>query len=296
MTDALFREQPDGKSIAHSATSAWLARNDDAHTWANYICTNSAPMALNMAAAHRRWGPDSMRKNETAYNAAFDTDLPFFDHIGRDEAKVQEFAGYMRNVAKGEGVKLQHLVDGFRWKDIPEGGTVVDVSGLSLDHKNHWHLTNHLPQNQGRRLNRRRRNRPRQNLSPSQPHNPRPPRQHIRRPLISNLLRMILHDWPDSEATTLLKQIVPAMKVGKSRLLIMDTVLPEPGEVPVSVERLVRIRDLTMMQAFNSRERGLEDWKGLLAGVDGRLRLRGVETPEGSDMAVLEVVLEDGKE
>jgi 6-hydroxytryprostatin B O-methyltransferase len=105
------------------------------------------------------------------------------------------------------------------------------------------------------------------------------------------LLRMILHDWPDDKAATILKNIVAAMDQLKSKLLIMDTVLPTPGSVPVSVERIVRVRDLTMMQAFNSKERDLDDWKDLLAAVDPRLQIVRVNQPFGSAMSVLEVVL-----
>lgn len=106
------------------------------------------------------------------------------------------------------------------------------------------------------------------------------------------LLRMILHDWPDDEAVKILRHIVAAMIKAESRLLIMDTVLPILGTVPVSVERVVRVRDLTMMQAFNSKERELEDWKALLAAADSRLRLVNVVKPFGSDLSVLEVVID----
>lgn len=131
MTNTLFREQPDGKHVCHSATSALLARNSDVYAYANYMCAKSAPTAMHMAAAHQRWGPTSMRTYETAYNIAFDTDLPFFDHLGRDEAKMDEFARYMRNVRSSEGIDLKHLVTGFTWQDIRDGGVVVDVSTLS---------------------------------------------------------------------------------------------------------------------------------------------------------------------
>ena len=132
MTDALFREQSDGKHIGHSATSALLARNADVYAWASYMCANTAPMAMQLAAAHQRWGPASVRSNETAYNVAFDTDLPFFEHISRDEAKVGEFAAYMRNVRNSQGIEIQHLLAGFTWKDIRDGAVVVDVSPLAL--------------------------------------------------------------------------------------------------------------------------------------------------------------------
>ncbi|KAI4153049.1 MAG: hypothetical protein LQ340_002536 [Diploschistes diacapsis] len=105
------------------------------------------------------------------------------------------------------------------------------------------------------------------------------------------LLRMILHDWPDDEAATILRNIVVAMDKTKSRLLIMDTVLPTPGSVPVSVERLARVRDLTMMQAFNSKERDLADWKHLIAAADPSLQLVNVMQPFGSAMSILEVTL-----
>jgi len=105
------------------------------------------------------------------------------------------------------------------------------------------------------------------------------------------LLRMILHDWSDAEAIAILKHMVAAMDGAKSRLLIMDTVLPKPGSVPVSEARIVRARDLTMMQAFNSKERDLDDWNELFAAADSRLQLVKVLQPLGSAMSVLELVL-----
>ena len=105
------------------------------------------------------------------------------------------------------------------------------------------------------------------------------------------LLRMILHDWPDDEAAKILRNIVAAMDKVKSRLLIMDTVLPKPGSVPVSVERIVRARDLTMLQAFNSKERDLDDWKELFAAADPTLQLVDVVQPVGSAMSILKLAL-----
>jgi 6-hydroxytryprostatin B O-methyltransferase len=105
------------------------------------------------------------------------------------------------------------------------------------------------------------------------------------------LLRMILHDWSDDDAAKILRNIVAAMTPSKSRLLIMDTVLPKPGSVPVSVERVVRVRDLTMLQAFNSKERDLDDWKKLLSLASPDVQLKQVAQPFGSAMSILEVAL-----
>lgn len=128
MTNTLFREQLNGNQVGHSATSALLARDPDVYAYATYMCTKSAPMAMHLTAAHQRWGADTMRTYETAYNAAFETDLPFFDHLGRDKKRMSEFAAYMRHVRSSDAVDLKHLVSGFAWQDIQDGGIVVDVS------------------------------------------------------------------------------------------------------------------------------------------------------------------------
>lgn len=298
MTTALFREQPDGK-LTHSAASALLASNRDVYAYATYMCSRSAPMALQLAGAHRKWGPDTVKTYETAYNMAFNTDVPFFDHLGRDESKMEEFAAYMKNVRSSDGVHLKHLLAGFGWRDLPKGGTIVDVGGstgsaataLATAFGHLRFVVQDLPANaeSGRKSAAETLPDEVSSRLTFQGHDFTQP-QPVRGADVY-LLRMILHDWPDDKAAAILRNIVAAMDENKSRLLIMDTVLPSPGSVPAAVERIVRARDLTMMQAFNSSERDLDDWKRLLSGTDTRLHLVGVNQPFGSAMSVLEVVL-----
>ncbi|KAI0435859.1 S-adenosyl-L-methionine-dependent methyltransferase [Xylaria telfairii] len=300
MTTGLFRELGDGTTVGHTATSALLARDADVHAYAAYMCARSVPGAMHMAAAHERWGPDSTRTYETAFNVAFDTDLPFFEYLAKDKVWMGEFAGYMRNMRSSEGVDLKHLISGFRWQDLPNGGTVVDVGGSTGTSavalaKTFSHLSFVVqdlppnPENGQKAVS--------ESLPPDVasrltflPHdftNPQPIQGAD-----AYLLRMILHDWPDAEAIKILCHLVTAMDEVKSRLLIMDVVLPRAGSVPVSVERLARVKDLTMIQAFNSKERDLDDWTGLLHAADPRLRIAGRIQPPGSSMDILEVVLE----
>ena len=102
------------------------------------------------------------------------------------------------------------------------------------------------------------------------------------------LMRMIIHDWADSDALKILGHIANAMKP-TARLLIMDTVLPAPGEGPILYEAMLRVRDLTMLEAFNSRERDIEDWKQLIEAVEPKLELVGRELPHGSAMEILQL-------
>ena len=297
MTTGLFREVADGSEVAHSATSALLARNPDVYAYATYMCKGSAPVAMEMAAAAVRWGPDSTRPYETAFNVALDTDLPFFEHLTRNPDKMADFSAYMRNVRSSDGVALRHLTAGFTWGGIREGGVVVDVGGstggavisLAEAFPHLKFVVQDMPANaeNGRKM-----------LGDSplaaritfQGHDFTTP-QPVRDAEVY-LLRMILHDWPDDQSAKIVRNLVDAMKDRPSaRLLIMDTVLPKPGSVPVSAERLVRVRDLTMLQSCNSGERDLDDWKNLLALVGPELELVNVVQPFGSAMSVLEVAI-----
>ena len=89
-----------------------------------------------------------------------------------------------------------------------------------------------------------------------------------------------------------LRDLVGSRKPG-DKFDIMDTVLPRPGSVPSVTEAALRVRDLSMMQVHNSKERELEEWVALLKGVDEWLRLVDVVQPFGSSMSVLEVVRDD---
>ena len=53
------------------------------------------------------------------------------------------------------------------------------------------------------------------------------------------LYRHIFHNWPDAHVVKILRQLVPAMKRG-ARVLINETLLPEPGTASLTREREVR--------------------------------------------------------
>lgn len=125
MTSNLFCE-PEPNYIAHTATSALLVTNSSLHDWAVFMTETSVPAANKLVEASEKW-PDSVQKNETAYNVAFDTDLPFFDHLRTIPEKTKQFASYMKNVQNSEGTALRHLLNGYDWVSLGKA-TVVDVS------------------------------------------------------------------------------------------------------------------------------------------------------------------------
>ncbi|KAL4962937.1 S-adenosyl-L-methionine-dependent methyltransferase [Aspergillus stella-maris] len=298
MTTSLFTESPDGLSVSHTATSAHLARDEDAYNYATYLCSRTAPTALHMTDAHKRWGVSSTATNQTAYNAAFDTYLPFFEDLKHNPGREEEFARLMKSVRSSEALSLRYLVAGVDLGFVMDGGRVVDVGGstgsaaiaLAKAHPTVNFTVQDLPSNieAGAQAATSLPTHIQTRLE-FQPHDfttPNPVQDAE-----AYLLRMILHDWADAQAINILRNIVCAMNT-HSRLFIMDIVLPVPGSVPMGIERIARARDLTMMQMFNSKERELGEWVALLGEADERLRLVGVKKPFGSALSVLEVRLE----
>lgn len=316
-----FLNEPVEGELAHSASSSLLVADPKLVDWVLFMAEATALGAAKLVEATDRWG-DTMSKTQTAFNIAKDTDLPFFDYLAQTPELRIKFAAYMKNVTAAEGTKNEHLFAGFAWDSLPQGATVVDVGGsnghTAIDLATRFpHLqlvVQDLPETiakfQASPL-------PGVPGSPAaarvtmQPHNFFMP-QPVKGASVY-LLRMILHDWSDSEAISILQNLLPALAANSgpqgSRLLIMDTVLPLPatcsGAKSVFVdpleEAMLRARDLTMLEAFNSQERELAAWERLIdeawrtdPGNTGvRLELVGNKKPFGSNMNVLEVAVLD---
>ncbi|KAJ4299742.1 hypothetical protein N0V90_004988 [Kalmusia sp. IMI 367209] len=69
----------------------------------------------------------------------------------------------------------------------------------------------------------------------------------------------VLHDWSKSEAQMILKNLVPAMEKGYSKLLIYENVLPSTG-----VSILQAVIDISLMAVLSSAERSEVMWRELL--------------------------------
>ncbi|KAH7257939.1 putative O-methyltransferase [Fusarium tricinctum] len=295
MTSGLFAESTP-EHIAHSPTSALLRTSENFNDWAVFMCDISAPTAAAMVEAHKKW-PDDVEKTHTAYNIAFDTDVSFFQHLKQLPERQKQFAGYMKSAASNRGTHLRHMVNGYDWAKLGKA-VVVDVGGsvghgsiaLAQEFPQLSFIVQDLPSVVSGAE---------QQLA-SFADGDLPGRIKFQghsffesQPVVGAdvyLLRMILHDWAFEDSVKILRNLRPAL-TSRSRILIMDTVLPNPGSIPASKERLLRVRDLTMMQVFNSLERGIEDWRVIFAEVDPGLVVESVSTPPGSNLSLIELSL-----
>ena len=120
-----FLCEPELDKIAHNAVSSQFVTNPGLLDWALFMTQFSMPTAAKMVEATERWGATE-KKNETAVNISFDTELPLFDFIKKSPEMTKQFAAYMKNVTASEGTNIRHLLTGFDWASLGEA-TVVDV-------------------------------------------------------------------------------------------------------------------------------------------------------------------------
>ena len=290
-----FLSEPVPGEVAHNKNSAMLLTEKSFMDWARFMTNSSAPTAAKFPEATRRWGV-TQAKNETAYQLAAGTDLAFFDHLKQSQSLTDQFAGYMKNVTSSEGTSIKHLLSGFDWAGLEDGAKVVDIGGSSGHAsialaRSFPHLSfviQDLPEtiascSSNEDLASDPNIASRVSYMPYDFFDPQP---------ITNadvyLLRMIIHDWPDKEAAKILEHTVAAMKKPGARIIIMDTVLPQSGSLSAVEESRLRVRDLTMMQVFNAKEREADDWELLLKSTG--LRMRDVKQPAGSVMAIMDVM------
>lgn len=122
MTNHLFAEPMPG-FIEHSATSAVLVTKfSDQRVW---MASVIAPVIATMVTAHERW-PTSTAPNNTAFSAAFSTNLPMYEYIAKQPDMYKLFGRVMEGLASSPKSDLKHLTSGFDWAGLGKA-TIVDV-------------------------------------------------------------------------------------------------------------------------------------------------------------------------
>ncbi|KAG4255282.1 hypothetical protein FPRO04_03815 [Fusarium proliferatum] len=300
MTTGLLSETKDGK-LSHNILSAQFVTNVHMKTQLLHIVNQTVPLMTGLIQATWKWGETSAT-NETAYNIIHGTELSFFEHLKTRPDLNEGFQAYMKcRAVSHTGSNVEHLLNAFDWKALGQA-QVVDIGGSSgstcIMLATAFPLLNlvieDLPEpidNAKTRLSELPSDiKSRIEIKAYDFFTPQP---------VKNadvyLLRTILHDWPDADAIKIIQGIGAAMGPS-SRLLIMDMVLPKPGSGSVTFEAALRQKDLTMIQCFNAQEREVEEWKALLTKADPRLKIQAIERPAGSELSVIEAMLDESPE
>jgi len=101
--------------------------------------------------------------------------------------------------------------------------------------------------------------------------------------------RWIFHNWSDKYCIRILRSLIPVLRP-KARILINDMCMPDPDSIASWRNKELRQFDLGMLSLFNGRERDADDWQLLFDNADSRFRLAGITQPEGSSLAMIELI------
>jgi hypothetical protein len=280
--------------IAHTAASKVML-DPDASAWIGHqmeeIYKGSARV---IDTFHKYEHSDDV--NETALALALDG-RTYWEYLEREPWKVQRFADALRYVSSHGREDVRHVIETFDWNKFGKT-TVVDVGGSSgrvaisiakvAPELNF--IVQDLPEvaaTAKKMIESKENQLESSNRVTFQAHDFFQP-QPVRDDATVYMYRQILHDWPDKDAISILKALVPALNDGDT-LLLFEAIQPLPNTVPNEIERLIRAADYLMLQKHNSPERTLDMWKSVLDRADPRFEYVSHYTPPGSNDGMIEV-------
>ena len=177
------------------------------------------------------------------FSLAHNTDKSVFEYMEANPAKAKCFAGAMSSFASFKGHGPEYLARGFPWESLGNK-TVVDVGGsegkysitLARMFPNLKFIIQDLPAV----------------IKAVDAKKPVPNDLEDRVTFMAHdmfteqsvsadvyLYRLVFHDWPDTYVVKILRQLIPALKPG-ARIIINDTILPEPNVLSELYERQIR--------------------------------------------------------
>ncbi|KAG4218382.1 hypothetical protein PC116_g33138, partial [Phytophthora cactorum] len=217
-----------------------------------------------MTEATEKWG-DSKALDQTAWNVFGDTNKTFFEYLKDVPGMVDLFSRYMQSQGLSEGMRLEHVIEGFDWAKLDANAHIIDVGGsngfvsvaLAKAYPGFKFTVQDLPEavealsstlsDLPETITSRVQFKAHSFFDPQPPHQPGWPAPDV------YFLRKILHDWPADRAREILSQLATALqkegekkKKAGARSVIMDIIIPPPGTIARSQEAMLRVRDLSM--------------------------------------------------
>lgn len=223
--------QPEPGTVAHTAFSAMLASSPPINDWVGHVCEDLLPAVSQLPVALTT--PDRPGA-KTSYNFATGNSKNYWEGLVDDPVRADRFASSMSFMQRMPGWQPAAALEPnvFDWAALDSRSVVVDVGGgdgtfaCALADR-HPKLKRIIVQDVPHAVEqaRRRPDRLRARVE-FQAHDFFTP-QPVHGASVY-FLRKILHDWPDDEAITILRQLVPALNTG-ARVLINDHVVPPAG-------------------------------------------------------------------
>ncbi|KAI1386464.1 sterigmatocystin 8-O-methyltransferase [Hypoxylon trugodes] len=288
MSMHIFRE-PEPGMVAHTKISKYFTLpyvND----WLSFGAREGWPAATKMLDAIQKW-PGSEESNETGFCLANNTDKSIFEVLRGDHTRAMRLASAVKAHDHFPGEAAIDVPKLYDWASLGNG-LIVHVGGsrgeVAVELAKSFKDARLLVQDMEMVV---------KGAKDSLPDELKDRIDFKANGLFDTqtveadayLFRLVFQIWPDKYALKILKAQIPALRPG-AKILIQDTVAPEPGEIPLWRERELRAMDLNTGAAFNGRHRYIHEWKALLAEADERFVFQGVSAPGRTLLSTLEIV------
>lgn len=123
-----YLRQPEPHQVAHTALSTAFVEQSSLLDAALFFSEVAAPSSLHMTAATQHYGR-SRRPEETAYNLAFESSMPFCSAAKQRLRLQRQWAAYVRYCAGGTKKDYLDIISQYNWGSLGNA-TVVEVSCL----------------------------------------------------------------------------------------------------------------------------------------------------------------------
>ncbi|KAI2463102.1 S-adenosyl-L-methionine-dependent methyltransferase [Annulohypoxylon bovei var. microspora] len=285
MTMRVFRE-PEPGMVAHTAASKVLSHSA-ANDWLQSGTREMWPAATKTLEALQKW-PASQEPNETGYSLSNNGTETVYDVFAKDAERAERWARGMEIFSRRPQFNLLYITNNYDWKSLGQA-QVIDIGSqgqVSMTLAREFSNLELIAQDMGKVVD------------AAFPEELRNRVQFITHDLFAQQpykgadvysLRWVFHTWSDKYCTQILRALIPALKPG-ARVIVQETLMPEPGAIATWKEKNMRATDLNMAAAFNAQERTVTELKSLFERVDSGFELRNVIEPAGSAFGILEFV------
>ncbi|KAL8951372.1 MAG: hypothetical protein Q9222_002649 [Ikaeria aurantiellina] len=255
-------QEPHKNVVAHSAMSRLLVDIPAFNDWIGLVTREMHTASMFCVDAMIKW-PGSSDPAQTGFSLARGTESSFFSEMGKHPARASRFANGMTFNSTMPALSPSRLADNLPWTAYSCPKVIVDVAGSQgivgqeLLSK-YSGIEQYIVQDSPAVIN--------ETLLKVDTHHKISFQSYDffteqpNKAADVYLLRLVLHDWPDSKALEILPNQAVAMKSG-ARLILNEICLPDPGGSISHREQFVSADNIRAIYGSQSDQYDVESFR-----------------------------------
>lgn len=288
MTQRIFTESSPGV-VAHTPASKLLTENENVRDYFGIISRIVYPAVGQTANALKRWPQESGKKNVETSGFYLVNGKSVHQLLEDEPETHKRYDSAMSANRNNMMYSPDHIANGFDWASLGNG-TVVDVAGglgtVSRALAKHFPKLNFIVQDQPDVLSQ---------APPVEDESSKSRVSFMEHDMFTPqpvadadvyFFRRVFMEWSDEKAVDILRKLAHGMTPGKSRVVIADFNVPEPGSCPLWMERRFRNSDMLTLVLSNGGSRDKDAWLELFNKAGPGFAVQSIKPLRHSDMMI----------